>query len=510
MTILRSNSSKASCASHIKQYLEGPEGERILAERVLGFDMPSLICCWDKVMDDTRNLEGAGDFHNGKAVTTYRHFVLSPDPESGITRNTLLEMASDWARMHFGDVDARGKLGRFESYICIHDDGGGNVPHAHVIVNNCDLDTRKRLRMSPKEFSGLWDSLQDVSRDWGLPALPSHEEWRKTSAARAKATADAKEHELYWRIGPEAEKALSSKRRALWKAKAVYRAYLRDGRGDTAKARELKAEIARMTEDLGRAQRKFARKGKGRRLSKVERSLMRSGGFSWKQEIADAVKLSVDTSRSEDEFIDTLGELGYSCEEAGGDYLFHHPSNPRQWKVSGAKLGYNYRRDDLLARIDPRRAVPGYVRGQALADILSLMADEARVEAYVGKAERLSAASKAVRYLRDNGIRSQEGFAEIAARIDERERRGESPEKVSRLRSRLRFAEEVCSRGDYFLNAPEDAPGIMPRHRKRNDEYDDGSVGNRRGGEPQGSGSSAGGRTNAQSRASDKERRLQR
>lgn len=502
MTVLRSNSSKALCTSHIKKYLDGKDAERIRAERVLGFDMEGLICCWDQVMDDTRNprFGGLGDVHNGKKVTTYRHFVISPDPECGISKHNLLELATEWARAHFGDVGVRGSLGRFEAYICIHDDNDGNVPHAHVIVNNSDLDTHRRLRMTPKEFSGLWDSIQDVSRDWGIPALPEHGTWIKAEASRRKRGAAAVENEVHWKASPEAERALAAKRKELWRAKAIYRALERKGLHDIERARQAKTDAKRLAKEIDSMSSKYARKSRGRRLSSVERKLMRSGRFSWKQDLANAVKLSVDTSRDEGEFLESMAALGCACEVADGDYLIRHPKNPAQWKVSGWKLGNNYRRTEVLKQIDPRHKVPSYVKDQALADVLALMADETYTEAYIDKAVRLADASKAIRFLREHGIRTQDGFATVAKRIEEKEGRGESAQKISRLRTNLEFAQEVCSRGNYFLNAPAGAAASAPSRKRRPSAMDDDAVGNRRGDGSQGSGSGSGGRAQSQAR----------
>lgn len=106
-------------------------------------------------------------------MRTYKHYVVSPDPKDGISLESLRDLASSWAEEHFPD---------YEVAIVYHDDNEGGIPHAHVVVNNTNIETGRRLQdPDPK---ALAESLQAVAEGQGLTALrpPS----AKGVAARAE------------------------------------------------------------------------------------------------------------------------------------------------------------------------------------------------------------------------------------------------------------------------------------------------------------------------------------
>ncbi|MCQ5072386.1 relaxase/mobilization nuclease domain-containing protein, partial [Adlercreutzia sp. DFI.6.23] len=69
---------------------------------------------------------------NGKPARTFKHFVMSPDPQDGLTADQVAELASAWALRHFAD---------FEAAIVLHDDTERKIPHAHIVDNNTNLAT---------------------------------------------------------------------------------------------------------------------------------------------------------------------------------------------------------------------------------------------------------------------------------------------------------------------------------------------------------------------------------
>ncbi len=141
---------------------------RALAHDYLGLDAPVTgedghglpvygDYAWDEAMDARRAAEGNDAPWRGRPARTYKHYVVSPDPRDGITLDGLRRLATRWAREGFPD---------FQVAIVYHDDNEGRVPHAHVIVNNTNLRTGRRLQdPDPGALNGR---LQAISREMGL------------------------------------------------------------------------------------------------------------------------------------------------------------------------------------------------------------------------------------------------------------------------------------------------------------------------------------------------------
>jgi hypothetical protein len=131
---------------------------------------------WDEAMDDRRDVEGNDSPWRGRRARTYKHYVLSPDPADAITLSQLRLMATSWARDSFPD---------FQVAIVYHDDNENHVPHAHVIVNNTNVRTGRRLQdPDPGALNGR---LQAISREMGLSHFggrldPDHHDTRETGA----------------------------------------------------------------------------------------------------------------------------------------------------------------------------------------------------------------------------------------------------------------------------------------------------------------------------------------
>lgn len=165
MPLLKPIAGHTGCAG-IKRYLE--KGGRALGvslmnfawqeERVFedaaaappGFD-------WAEAMDATRHACGNDTPYRGKPARTFKHFVISPDPKDGLDAEQVAELARAWSLKHFAD---------FEVAIVLHDDNEGRIPHAHVVVNNTNLATERRLQTpDPLELNR---SLQDLAEERGL------------------------------------------------------------------------------------------------------------------------------------------------------------------------------------------------------------------------------------------------------------------------------------------------------------------------------------------------------
>ncbi len=161
MPIVKPISGHTSCKG-IYRYLT--KRNRALASDYLNLDVPERIegqhFDWAEVMDDTRRRNGNDRSWGGHRARTYKHYVLSPDPEDGIGLDALRELATAWAEKHFAD---------YEVAIVYHDDNERGIPHAHVVVNNTNLATGKRLQdPDPK---ALKHSAQEMARERHLRDL---------------------------------------------------------------------------------------------------------------------------------------------------------------------------------------------------------------------------------------------------------------------------------------------------------------------------------------------------
>lgn len=138
---------------------------RALASDYINIDAPDpahpeAAFDWARVMDSTRRAFGNDLPWRGRRVRTYKHYVVSPDPKDGIALDPLRELATAWAHEHFSE---------YEVAIIYHDDNERGIPHAHVVVNNTNIETGRRLQdPDPK---ALASSLQDIAERQGLSAL---------------------------------------------------------------------------------------------------------------------------------------------------------------------------------------------------------------------------------------------------------------------------------------------------------------------------------------------------
>lgn len=133
MPVLKAISGHTSCAGPMR-YLA--KGGRALAVDLVNIDAPAddrerAAFDWAAVMDATRRSYSNDTPWGGLPCRTYKHYVLSPDPKDGISLENLRGLATEWAKAAFGS---------HEVAIVYHDDNEGHVPHAHVIVNNTNLE----------------------------------------------------------------------------------------------------------------------------------------------------------------------------------------------------------------------------------------------------------------------------------------------------------------------------------------------------------------------------------
>lgn len=172
MPILKPISGHTSC-QNIQRYLE--KGGRALAHDFFNLswdereddddEMFKSEVRWADEMDETRRRAGNDRPFGGMRARTYKHFVLSPSPDDDIDLTALRELACAWALKHFGE---------YQVAIVYHDDNGGRIPHAHVVVNNTNLETGRRLQTRfPLDLNR---DLQEMARERELSFLADEPE----------------------------------------------------------------------------------------------------------------------------------------------------------------------------------------------------------------------------------------------------------------------------------------------------------------------------------------------
>ena len=165
MPLLKPISGHTSCKG-VYRYLT--KDGRALAADHLNLDVPEredATCDWAATMDDTRSRWRNDTPWGGRPCRTHKHYVLSPDPEDHVSLDDLRELTVSWACEHFGE---------YEVAIVYHDDNAGRIPHTHIVVNNTNVVTGRRLQdPDPKE---LKHSLQRMAKERGLSDFDSAEE----------------------------------------------------------------------------------------------------------------------------------------------------------------------------------------------------------------------------------------------------------------------------------------------------------------------------------------------
>lgn len=115
---------------------------------------------WAREMDELRHDYRNDEPWKGQRAITFRHYVISPDPSDNIDLEGLRALTHARVRRHFSD---------YQVAVVYHDDNRQRIPHAHIVVNNTNLDTGRRLHI-PNALD-MNRSLQEVAKEKGLAAF---------------------------------------------------------------------------------------------------------------------------------------------------------------------------------------------------------------------------------------------------------------------------------------------------------------------------------------------------
>jgi hypothetical protein len=172
-------------ARYIQRYLE--KNGRALATDFANIDVPVKGVRdgledyepfdWWREMDRTRSDFGNDTPWNGQRARTWKHYILSPNPDDGIELGKLRRLAVAWAKENFND---------YEVAIVYHDDNANRIPHAHVVVNNTNLATGCRLQ--EPDPRAVKRSIQKLAKGMGLSWFEDAPHPEGTKRARGTAS----------------------------------------------------------------------------------------------------------------------------------------------------------------------------------------------------------------------------------------------------------------------------------------------------------------------------------
>ena len=296
MAFLKSISAHTTCSHRIQDYLDtaskpprGVSDYLNRGERALGHDFLNIPVSrqgdWARFMDTTREDAGNDADWRGCRAVTYRHFIISPSPEDNVSLETLRDLALSWAKESFAD---------YQVAVTYHDDNRNRIPHAHIIVNNTNLSTGRRLHLTDADTAAIASSLQALALKRGL----SHFENLPDSPSKTDI------HTL--------------------------------------------ADYVRARANVSRAGRNHRPSAQREYLSKAEREARDRGVALWKQDIRDRVLVAMWASDStEESFAAELSKLGILAQFRDDDILYIN-GNCESRRVRSSRLGTDFGRAGLI------------------------------------------------------------------------------------------------------------------------------------------------------------------
>lgn len=165
MTMFKSVSNGRTGLYRVWYYLLHKNARQVLGRDVFNISKEEDRSMWYRPMDELRKRYGNDASWNGKQAVTYRHYLISPDPKDKCDLPTLQKLTARWVEKFFSE---------YQVAAVYHDDNENGIPHAHIIVNNTNIVTGKRLRISNQMRDEAMPNLvQRLSYELGLSALPN-------------------------------------------------------------------------------------------------------------------------------------------------------------------------------------------------------------------------------------------------------------------------------------------------------------------------------------------------
>lgn len=209
---------------------------------------------------------------------------------------------------------------------------------------------------------------------------------------------------------------------------------------------------------------------KGRYYTKKERSIIRSGKFSWKQNLADLIDIAKQTSTDEKTFLNACEKFGIQIEEKDGDWIFYHPKNQTRWKASGYRIGQDYTKEALLESIDmtqkTKMSHDRYVRDNTqkyVHELFEQMERNSQVIAEIEFGQNIKQVLNALNTTKMFNIESDKDFTKALNRIDKRienaKTLGINTDSFIASKQRIIEAQEISQKANLFV-------GVKPKDKK--------------------------------------------
>lgn len=331
---------------------------------------------WAKVMDRTREIFGNDKpVKKDAKVRTYEHMIISLDEkDNGVELDDFRDFVNEWASKWFDSRGPEGEgIGRFEVAIAYHDDntareadGKQGILHAHIVVNNTELETKRRISglLTTKVVQAMRADLQTMSLERGWHAFATDGKSYTQDEMDAKGLKVSR--------GKRLDRAMAALDRVLAnEAKGAqiedYGQAMQDKMDerhpvekmipetfDPKETRQMKNpsklgfSYTTMRTDDGRVMKLIVPRGFGRSDTTEERQFEDREGWSWKNDIRDRVAVALRVSTGPEDFARKLTELGVTTSyNRDGDIVYHHPSDPTSRKVKGATLGRRYAAESI-------------------------------------------------------------------------------------------------------------------------------------------------------------------
>lgn len=397
MSVYKVRPSKKRCSDRIQKYLEGKDGERVVAKNFINLCGQYEEEHWAEVMDETRIANRNDLPWNGKSAITFQHFIISPDPKDNPDPQTLRDIVWNWANEFFGRgkgcLQESGKLGSYQVAIILHDDGTNGILHAHVVVNNTNLITGKRLQISNTDNHALWDRLQDMMMERGWSHFDSMADLQRAHIEKTRRT-------------------YSQEREEVW-------------------------------------------------TNRVEERSRLDGAFSWKQDLRNLIFIAKETAIDEDSLLDNLEELGVNAHEVVNDYgmidfMYTHPKND-EWKITGVNLDRRHcDREHLLFQVeydnmelhmerDPevKRAVYAYIVQEFLKE---------GPTAYIESGVALADVAKCLNFNRAHSIHCMQDYPRYIDQVNKELKRNPDDNDLRELHDEAVGAMNTAKHGAFFQN----------------------------------------------------------
>lgn len=335
---------------------------------------------WAKVMDKTREIFGNDKpTKEGDKVRTYEHIIISLDEKDDwVELDDFRDFVNEWAEKWFDSRGSEGEgIGRFEVAIAYHDDntsreaaGKRGILHAHLVINNTDLETGRRISglLKTKVIQAMRADLQTMSLSRGWHAFATN--------GQSYTQAEMDELGLQVSRGKRLDRAMEALGRVLddeAKGVAEYDDYEEaiferlserrpvekmfeetyDPQADTQDQATPKKpskdgkkdgfEYVTVHISDGTTMRLIVPHGFGDSDTMAERQVEDREGWSWKEDIRDRVDVALRVSKGPADFSAKLAELGVKINyNRNGEIVYHHPSDPAARKVKGSTLGKRY------------------------------------------------------------------------------------------------------------------------------------------------------------------------